>query len=57
VRLFLGLQRRKGSKGCMATSVSRASGQGKRKLLDQMRDAIPRKHYSLRTEEAYLSEI
>ena len=44
-------------KGCMATSISGESNQGKRKLLDQMRDAIPRKHYSLRTEEAYLSEI
>jgi len=28
-----------------------------RKLLDQVRDAIRRKHYSLRTEEAYVDWI
>jgi hypothetical protein len=37
----------------MATSISGESNQGKRKLLDQMRDAIRRKHYSLRTERTH----
>jgi integron integrase len=41
----------------MATSVSRESGQGKRKLLDRVRDAIRFKHYSLRTEQAYVDWI
>ena len=41
----------------MATSVSRENGQGKRKLLDRVRDAIRFKHYSLRTEQAYVDWI
>ena len=41
----------------MATSVSRESGRGKRKLLDRVRDAIRFKHYSLRTEQAYVDWI
>jgi integron integrase len=41
----------------MAMSVSRQSGQGKRKLLDRVREAIRFKHYSLRTEQAYVDWI
>jgi integrase len=57
VRLFLALLRGKRLKGCMATSVSLESGQGKRKLLDRVREAIRFKHYSLRTEQAYVDWI
>jgi len=57
VRLFLALPREERLKGCMATSVSRESGRGKRKLLDRVRDAIRFKHYSLRTEQAYVDWI
>ena len=41
----------------MATSVSRESDQGKPKLLDRVRDTIRFKHYSLRTEQAYVDWI
>jgi hypothetical protein len=57
VRLFLALRREKRLKDCMATSVSRDSGQGKRKLLDRVRETIRFKHYSLRTEQAYVGWI
>ena len=57
MRLFLALPTEDRLKGCMATSVSRDSGHGKRKLLDRVRDAIRFKHYSLRTEQAYVDWI
>jgi integrase len=57
VHLFLALPREVQLKSSMATSVSRESGQGKRKLLDRVRDAIRFKHYSLRTEQAYVDWI
>src|SRR5437773_9829442 len=41
----------------MATSVSRESDQGKPKLLDRVRETIRFKHYSLRTEQAYVDWI
>ncbi len=41
----------------MSATVPMRDGKNNPKLLDQVRDAIRRKHYSLRTEEAYLSEI
>src|SRR5438034_10909446 len=41
----------------MATSVSRESDQGKPKLLDRVRDTIRLKHYSIRTEQAYVDWI
>ena len=41
----------------MALSVSREGGQGKPKLLDSVRDAIRFKHYSMRTEQAYVDWI
>jgi len=44
-------------KECIATSVPRASRQGKPKLLDRVRDAIRFKHYSLRTEQVYVDWI
>ena len=34
-----------------------AAGAGKRKLLDEVRDAIRTRHYSYRTEEAYVGWI
>jgi integron integrase len=57
VHLFLALPRGAQLKGRMPTSVSRASGQGKPKLLDRVRDAIRFKHYSVRTEHAYADWI
>ena len=41
----------------MATSVPRASRQGKPQLLDRVRDTIRFKHYSLRTEQVYVDWI
>ena len=38
----------------MAESVVRVPRTGKPKLLDQVRDVIRRKHYSIRTEQAYI---
>jgi hypothetical protein len=57
VRLFLAFLSGKRLKSCMATSVSRESDQGKRKLLDRVREAIRFKHYSLPTEQAYVDWI
>jgi site-specific recombinase XerD len=57
VRLFLALARGNSLKGCMSTSLHANSGAGKRKLLDQVRDAIRLKHYSLRTEQIYIDWI
>jgi hypothetical protein len=41
----------------MAESVLRTPNSGKPKLLDQVRDVIRRKHYSIRTEQAYVDWI
>ena len=41
----------------MAESVVRTPPAGKSKLLDQVRDVIRRKHYSIRTEQAYIDWI
>ena len=37
----------------MQAAVSQASGQPQPRLLDRVRDAIARRHYSSRTEDAY----
>jgi hypothetical protein len=37
----------------MAANLSAPVSPGKPKLLDQVRDVIRRKHYSIRTEQAY----
>jgi len=57
VRLFLAFSEGNVLKGCMLASVSRTSGSGKSKLLDQVREEIRLKHYSLRTEQAYIDWI
>jgi Phage integrase, N-terminal SAM-like domain len=41
----------------MAERVVRTPSAGKPKLLDQVRDVIRRKHYSIRTEQAYIDWI
>src|SRR5213083_3768399 len=41
----------------MADRVVRTPPAGKPKLLDQVRDVIRRKHYSIRTEQAYVDWI
>jgi site-specific recombinase XerD len=41
----------------MSDSVVRTARAGKPKLLDQVRDVIRRKHYSIRTEQAYIDWI
>src|SRR5437016_3465534 len=41
----------------MADTVLRTPPAGKPKLLDQVRDVIRRKHYSIRTEQAYIDWI
>ncbi len=41
----------------MAEILPGASGSGNPKLLDQVRDVVRRKHFSLRTEQAYLGWI
>lgn len=41
----------------MPPSVSPGTGPGKTKLLDQVRDAIRLRHYSIRTEQAYTDWI
>ena len=41
----------------MAESVVRMARAGKPKLLEQVRDVIRRKHYSIRTEQAYIDWI
>jgi hypothetical protein len=41
----------------MADRVVRTRPAGKPKLLDQVRDVIRRKHYSIRTEQAYIDWI
>jgi len=38
----------------MSDRVLRIPSAGKPKLLDQVRDVIRRKHYSIRTEQAYI---
>jgi len=57
VHLFLALARQARVKEGMATSVPRASRQGKPKLLDRVRDTIRFKHYSLCTEQVYVGWI
>ena len=57
VRLFLALCREGTLKHCMQKSVSPSAAPGKRKLLDQVRDSVRFKHYSLRTEQAYTDWI
>ena len=41
----------------MSQRVVRVPPAGKPKLLDQVRDVIRRKHYSIRTEQAYIDWI
>jgi hypothetical protein len=41
----------------MDSSLSGAAGQGKPKLLEQVRQLLRARHYSLRTEQAYLGWI
>src|ERR1700719_4761572 len=41
----------------MANRLVRPPAVGKPKLLDQVRDVIRRKHYSIRTEQAYIDWI
>ena len=41
----------------MPQNLTTPSADDKRKLLDQVRDAIRRKHFSLRTEKAYCDWI
>ena len=41
----------------MSERVLRIPSTGKPKLLDQVRDVIRRKHYSIRTEQAYIDWI
>lgn len=41
----------------MAERILRAPPAGKPKLLDQVRDVVRRKHYSIRTEQAYIDWI
>ena len=41
----------------MAERLVRTPKGGKPKLLDQVRDVIRRKHYSIRTEQAYIDWI
>ena len=41
----------------MADRLVRAPSAGKPKLLDQVRDVIRRKHYRIRTEQAYIDWI
>src|SRR5436305_5702343 len=41
----------------MPQNVATAPQPHKRKLLDQVRDAIRRKHFSIRTEQAYVDWI
>ena len=41
----------------MAERVVRTPTAGKPKLRDQVRDGIRRKHYSIRTEQAYIDWI
>ena len=44
-------------RGCMVGSISADGAGGKAKLLDRVREAIRLKHYSLRTEHAYVDWI
>lgn len=57
VRLFLAFSMPDVLKGCMPMSVSPAASPGKGKLLNQVREAVRFKHYSLRTEQAYIDWI
>jgi hypothetical protein len=41
----------------MSDRLPDANGQNKPKLLDQVRDVIRRKHYSIRTERTYIDWI
>ena len=41
----------------MSQSVMKMASAGKPKLLDQVRDVIRRKHYSIRTEQAYVDWV
>jgi hypothetical protein len=41
----------------MTKKITSAAASNKPKLLDQVRDVIRRKHYSIRTEQAYIDWI
>ena len=43
--------------GAMAERITSAAATNKPKLLDQVRNVIRRKHYSIRTEQAYIDWI
>jgi integron integrase len=55
--LFLAFASDNALQTCMQSMLSGAPEQGKVKLLDQVREAIRLKHYSLRTEQTYLDWI
>jgi hypothetical protein len=55
--LFLAFASDNALQSCMQSMLSGAPEQGKVKLLDQVREAIRLKHYSLRTEQTYLDWI
>lgn len=57
MRLFLATLWGNDLKGCMSSIVSAGEAGGKAKLLDRVREAIRLKHYSLRTEHAYVDWI
>jgi integrase len=57
VRLFLAFKGEGAVKSRIDPRVSNAPGPGKAKLLDRVREAIRLKHYSLRTEHAYIDWI
>jgi integron integrase len=54
VRLILASPRGTAVKGCMTSNLSPTVQGGKAKLLDRVRAAIRFKHYSVRTEQAYV---
>jgi hypothetical protein len=41
----------------MTASLPSTASAGKPKLLDQVRDVLRRKHYSVRTEQAYVDWV
>jgi integron integrase len=57
VCLFLAIRGERAVKSRIDPRVSTPPGPGKAKLLDQVREAIRLKHYSLRTEHAYIDWI
>jgi hypothetical protein len=56
-RLFLAFTGENALKGVTATVINPSPEPRKPKLLDQVREAIRLKHYSLRTEKTYLEWI